>query len=191
MTDIELATEALNEVLDEGSFGELLSTEDIPKGVELKFKCLMPGYTDWHWQVTLSKVTVKSAATVSEINLLAGDESLVSPPWVPWAERLAEYRKARKEQREAMLKSGDGEAGDSEPGDDSWVDVDENKMDEPVEIDLPDLELADPDVKESENSKTDTAESGVKPPAKTTRAKRVKKTQDDNKNENPDQGAKE
>ena len=51
MTDIGVATEALREVLDEGSFGELVATEEIPKGVELRFECLMPGYTDWHWQV--------------------------------------------------------------------------------------------------------------------------------------------
>lgn len=184
MTDIDLATEALREVLDEGSFGELISTEDIPKGIELKFKCLMPGYTDWHWQVTLSKVTVKSAPTVSEINLLAGDDSLVSPPWVPWAERLAEYRKARKEQREALLR-----AEDSEPSDDAWIDVDENKMDEPVEIDLPDLELPEPDVEKSKDAEADTDQGGVKPPAKATRAKRVKKTEDDKKDNNPDHGA--
>jgi hypothetical protein len=184
LTDIELAAEALSEVLEEGSFGELISTEDIPKGVELKFSCLMPGYTDWHWQVTLSKVTAKSTPTVSEINLLAGDDSLVSPPWVPWAERLAEYRKARREQRESLQKSEE-----AEPDNDSWVDVDENKMDEPIEIDLPDLEPSDADVEESKDPKADTDDGGVKPPAKTSRAKRVKKTQDDNKDNDPNQGA--
>ena len=188
MTDIGLATEALKEVLDEGSFGELISTEEIPKGVELKFACLMPGYTDWHWQVTLSKVTVKSSPTVSEINLLASDDSLVSPPWIPWAERLADYRKARKEQREAMQKA-DPEA--EIEADDAWVDVDENRMDEPVEIDLPDLESADADVEKTDNTKADSNDGGVKPPAKTSRAKRVKKTQDDNQNEKPNQSSKQ
>lgn len=187
MTDIGLATETLKEVLDEGSFGELISSEDIAKGVELKFKCLMPGYTDWHWQVTLSKVTVKSAPTVSEINLLANDDSLVSPPWIPWAERLAEYRKARKEQREALQKT-EGES--EEDSDDTWVDVDENRMDEPVEVDLPELEPSDADVKKTHDAEADTNDRGVKPPAKTTRAKRVKKTENHDKDEKPNKGAK-
>lgn len=187
MTDIDLATEALQEVLDEGSFGELISTEEIPKGVELRFACLMPGYTDWHWQVTLSKVTARSIATVSEINLLAGDDSLVSPPWVPWADRLAEYRKARKEQREALQKE---QQESPQETDESWVDVDENKMDEPVEVDLPELEPADANVEEAKDPKADSDEGGVKPPAKTTRAKRVKKTENHDQDKKPNKGAK-
>lgn len=187
MTDIGVATEALREILDEGSFGELLATEEIPKGTELRFACLMPGYKDWHWQVTLSKVTVKSSPTVSEINLMANDDSLVAPPWTPWADRLAEYRKARREQREA-LQNADSEI--EEESDDAWVDVDENRMDGPVEIDLPELESADSNVEKTDNSQTDTDDGGVKPPTKPTRAKRVKKTQDHNQNEKPDQGSK-
>ena len=175
LTEEELATQALNEVLDEGSFGKLVSSERITKGLEIRFECLMPGYTDWFWQVTISKPTPKAEPTVSEINLLATEGSLVAPQWVPWAERLAEYRKARKEQREAMKSEVEPEA------DQSWVDVDENKMDEPVEIDLPDLELADADVEKSEDAKADTDDGGVKPPTKTTRAKRVNKTDDHNK----------
>ena len=139
LTEEELATQTLTEVLEKGSYGKLISSEEITKGLEIKFECLMPGYTDWFWQVTISKPTPKAQPTVSEINLLAGEDSLVAPPWIPWAERLAEYRKARREQREAMK-------SESEPDDQSWVDIDENKMDEPVEIDLPDLEPADADV---------------------------------------------
>lgn len=186
MTDLAVATEALKEALDDGTYGELISTEDIPKGVELKFECLMPGYTDWHWQVTLSKVTAKSSPTVSEINLLANEDSLVSPPWVPWAERLAEYRKARREQREALK----AEESNPEDADESWVDVDENKMDGPAEIDLPELEPSDSDVEEAKNSQADSDNGGVKPPAKTTRTKRVKKTENHDQDKKPNKGAK-
>lgn len=184
MTDLAVATEALENVLDEGSFGKLISSEKIPKGVELRFECNMPGYTDWHWQVTLSKLTVKSVPTVSEINLLANEDSLVAPPWIPWAERLAEYRKARKEQREAIQQQPE------QTSDDSWVDVDENRMDEPVEVDLPELETPEPDVEKAQDSKSDSDKGGVKPPAKASRAKRVKKTEDQDKDNNPNQSAK-
>jgi len=188
LTDIGVAEKALKEALEPGSYGEHLSTEEIPKGVELQFSCLLPGYTDWHWQVTLSKPTVRSQPTVSEINLLAGDDSLVSPPWVPWAERLAEYRKARKEQRESMSKTETDDESKVEP-EDTWLDVDENQMDEPVDIDVPDLELASADVEKAKDSKPNANKRGVKPPAKTTRTNRVKKTEKQNKDDNPDSGA--
>jgi hypothetical protein len=97
---------------------------------------------------------------------------------------LAEYRKARKEQRESMKNEVEPE------GEQSWVDVDENKMDEPVEIDLPDLEPADANVEKSEDAKADSDDGGVKPPTETTRAKRVKKTDDDNKDKKPNKGSK-
>jgi Protein of unknown function (DUF3027). len=184
LTEEELATQTLTEVLEESSFGKLVSSEKITKGLEIKFECLMPGYTDWFWQVTISKPTPKAQPTVSEINLLAAEDSLVAPPWVPWAERLAEYRKARREQRESMKNEVEPE------GDQSWVDVDENKMDEPVEIDLPELEPADADVEKSKDAKADSDDGGVKPPTKTTRAKRVKKTDDDNKDKKPNKGSK-
>jgi len=186
LTDIGIAQQALQEALEPGSFGEHLSSEEIPKGVELRFSCLLPGYTDWHWQVTLSKLTTRSQPTVSEINLLAGDDSLVSPPWVPWAERLAEYRKARKEQRESMTKN---EAEDSNAESDPWLDVDENQMDEPVDIDVPDLEPASPNVEKAKDSKANANKRGVKPPAKTTRTNRVKKADNQNQDDNPDSSA--
>ncbi len=187
MTDIGIAQQALQEALEPGSFGEHLATEEIPKGVELKFACLLDGYTDWYWQVTLSKLTARSQPTVSEINLLAGEDSLVAPPWVPWAHRLAEYRKARKEQRESLGKSK-GEDSTTET-DDAWLDVDENQMIEPEEIDVPDLELASADIEKPKNSKPNANKRGVKPPAKTSRTNRVKKTHKQDQNDNPDGSA--
>lgn len=176
MTDIGIAQEALQQALEPGSFGEHTKTENIVKGVELRFSCLLPGYTDWHWQVTLSKPTVRSKPTVSEINLLAGEQSLVSPPWVPWAERLADYRKARKEQRESISQT------DSE---DSWLEVDEHQMDEPIEIDVPDLDSASADEEKANNSKPNSNKRSVNPPTKATRADRVKKTENQDKGDNP------
>ena len=38
------------------------------------------------------------AATVSEVVLLPGKESVVAPSWVPWAERRAEIEKNKAEE---------------------------------------------------------------------------------------------
>ena len=39
--------------------------------------------------VTLSRVPRSKAVTVSEVNLLPGEGALLSPQWLPWADRLA------------------------------------------------------------------------------------------------------
>ena len=46
-------------------------------------------YPGWRWAVTLSRVPRARKATISEVHLLAGEEALLSPEWVPYAERLA------------------------------------------------------------------------------------------------------
>ncbi|HLS73072.1 MAG TPA: DUF3027 domain-containing protein [Actinomycetaceae bacterium] len=52
------------------------------------FESLLPGYRGWYWAVTLSRPPRARRATVSEVNLLPGRSALLSPGWVPWAERL-------------------------------------------------------------------------------------------------------
>src|SRR5699024_4673840 len=52
------------------------------------FAATAPGYTGWRWYVTLSRIPRSRNATVCESGLLPGDESLLAPAWLPWAERL-------------------------------------------------------------------------------------------------------
>jgi hypothetical protein len=53
------------------------------------FACLLPGYRGWRWTITLARAPRARVATVSEVTLLPGDEALVAPDWLPWADRLA------------------------------------------------------------------------------------------------------
>lgn len=46
------------------------------------------GYRGWHWTVTLARVPRGRRASVSEVHLLPGDDAVLAPAWVPWAERL-------------------------------------------------------------------------------------------------------
>ncbi len=45
------------------------------------------GYRGWYWSVTLALVD-PSAATVSEVVLLPGQDALLAPAWVPWDRRI-------------------------------------------------------------------------------------------------------
>lgn len=53
-----------------------------------RFASSHPGYRGWEWSVVLARVPRARVATVSEIVLLPGEDSLLAPPWVPWAERV-------------------------------------------------------------------------------------------------------
>lgn len=52
------------------------------------FASRLPGYTGWHWAVTLARVPGEEQVTVDEVVLLPGEEALLAPAWVPWHERL-------------------------------------------------------------------------------------------------------
>jgi hypothetical protein len=66
----EVAPEALGEVLTH------------------TFASRLPGYTGWHWAVTVARVPGEETVTVDEVVLLPGDSALLAPAWVPWHERL-------------------------------------------------------------------------------------------------------
>lgn len=52
------------------------------------FECTMPGYRGWFWFATLSRAPRSKAATICEVGLLPGDDALIAPDWVPWADRV-------------------------------------------------------------------------------------------------------
>ena len=53
------------------------------------FACTLPGYQGWRWAVTVVRASRAKAATLSEVVLLPGPDSLLAPAWLPWAERIA------------------------------------------------------------------------------------------------------
>lgn len=52
------------------------------------FSCPHPGYVGWYWAVTMVRAARAKSATVSEVVMLPGEDSLVAPKWVPWKDRL-------------------------------------------------------------------------------------------------------
>ena len=88
---IDLARRALEEAAGgaESSVGEhLAATVEEQRLITHLFACTMPGYRGWRWAATLSRPPRGRTATVCEIGLLPGEEALLAPAWVPWADRL-------------------------------------------------------------------------------------------------------
>lgn len=46
------------------------------------------GYVGWHWAVSVARAPRQKFATVCEVNLLPSDGAILTPDWVPYAERV-------------------------------------------------------------------------------------------------------
>ena len=86
---VELARAAALEV-GPGQVGEHLGVVAEEERVAThRFECTAAGYPGWEWVVTVARAARARTATVDEVVLLPGAESLLAPPWVPWSQRLA------------------------------------------------------------------------------------------------------
>ncbi|GAA3641308.1 DUF3027 domain-containing protein [Microlunatus ginsengisoli] len=86
---VELAREAAEDASDVVAVGAHLGTyADAERVVTHTFAAEHPGYAGWRWSVTLVRASRAKQPTVNEVVLLPGTDSLLSPDWVPWAERV-------------------------------------------------------------------------------------------------------
>lgn len=125
----DLALAALREITPASSIGPAagyLPEED--GSVSLRFENRLPGYPGWYWTVTVARVDDEEP-TVLEVELLPGDGALLAPEWVPWAERLAEYRAHQVELAEAAA-AADGATTDADALDDLLDDDDDDDLDD-------------------------------------------------------------
>jgi hypothetical protein len=119
------------------------------------FKSELKGYVDWRWSVTIYQPE-GAEPTLSEFVLLPGSESLVAPDWIPWSERLADYKALQLElERQAAL--------DAEEGEESEDDEDEVEIDL-VDVDDEETELLAPESDEGESAEDDSEDTGKRPP---------------------------
>ena len=88
--------------------GFIEETEDV---ITMQFASRQKGYAGWQWQVSL--FVSDDEVTVSEVNLMPGENSLLAPDWVPWADRLADY-KALQAELEAQAAEEAAEAEESD-----------------------------------------------------------------------------
>lgn len=86
---VEFARGAVLQVAEPGQVGDHVdASPDAERVVTHRFVAHLPGYGGWHWFATLARVPRGKEPTISEVGLLPSDTSLLSPPWVPWAERV-------------------------------------------------------------------------------------------------------
>lgn len=109
-----------------------LFVEVIDEGDEVYtylFETKQKGYIGWRWSVTV--FAGLDEPTVSEVVLMPGPDSLVAPKWVPWSERLADWKalQAELERQAAEEAALAAEEGEDDEADDEADDEDESDED--------------------------------------------------------------
>ena len=86
---VDVARDALADVAPAGTVGDHLGAEPEQERMALHlFEADLPGYRGWRWAVTVMRASRSKQVTIGETVLLPGSDSLLSPEWVPWTERL-------------------------------------------------------------------------------------------------------
>ncbi|SDQ06267.1 Protein of unknown function [Curtobacterium sp. UNCCL20] len=161
-----LARKALLEVTPESTVGGAAGTVDEGDGVvSVLFANRMPGYPGWRWTVSIAHVEGDDP-TVLEVELMPGDGSLLAPEWVPWSERLAEYRAGQdtegahdededEDADEDADESDDDEDADYDDSDDDDEDDDDESDDDEDDDDESDDDESDDDEDDDDDFDTD------------------------------------
>ena len=141
------------------------SIEEDEGVVTYLFEGKLKGYVGWRWSVSVFQADENSPATISEVLLVPGPESLIAPDWVPWSERLADY-KALQAELEAQAALDAEEAEDGEELDEDADEVEE-ELEEELDLTLAldaeeDSVISEP---EEEESALANVEEGVEPEA--------------------------
>lgn len=144
----EQARAAIAEVTDPADIGESAgAVMSEPRVATLYFECRLLGYPGWRWAASLTRVDEDSPITVLEVELLPGEGAVVAPEWVPWSERLAQFRDAQSQER------SDDET-DDEDADEDTDEFDGVEDD----IDGVDIDEFDDDGSESDDTESDARE---------------------------------
>lgn len=132
-----VALAALTEITDPAQIGQDAGVEVFDeRTITLLFASNAEGYLGWFWAATVTQVDVESPVTVVEVGLAPGSEALLSPEWVPWAERLKQYRqtKAREAAEEAAAaEAAAKELEDEDESEDDLLDNDFSDFDDELD----------------------------------------------------------
>jgi hypothetical protein len=76
-----------------GELGQYQNHIDEGEGITTYFwQAKKLGYGDWRWSVTIYQHDPATEPSLCEVVMVPGEDSLIAPKWVPWAERLADYQ---------------------------------------------------------------------------------------------------
>jgi hypothetical protein len=148
----EVAYAALTEITPVETIGD--PAGEVAEGdgvVSVLFECALPGYPGWKWTVSVASLEGEEPS-VLEVELMPGEGALLSPDWVPWSDRLAEYKAAQIAAGEEVDDSDDADDDtDDDESDDDEVDGDEVSDDDDSDDDESDDEDADDDDDEDDD----------------------------------------
>ena len=180
----DFAREALIAATSKSKVGNFIEVIEEGDGLaSYLFENNQKGYVGWRWSVTIFQGE-SAEPTVSEIVLMPGPDSLIAPDWVPWSERLADYKALQLElEKQAALDAE--EAEDSEDDTDSDSDEEESEAEtEALAEEVNEDESAVANLEEGEDAENDSEDTGRKPPRFLRRRKgfKIKKTRGKGKN---------
>ncbi len=83
------------------------------------FESKLPGYQGWQWYAVLTRNSRSKVVTVSELGILPSEDSILSPEWVPWAERVRpeDATPAEDDARAAEAETPEPDAEEPDVGD--------------------------------------------------------------------------
>jgi hypothetical protein len=123
----EVAYAALLEVTPVETIGDPAGEVSEGDGVvSVLFECALPGYPGWKWTVSVASLP-DAEPSVLEVELMPAEGALLSPDWVPWSDRLADYKAAQIAAGEEI---DDADDTDDEPDDDDDEDADDETEDD-------------------------------------------------------------
>ena len=171
----EFAQEAARLTGGRRAVGDYIRTDEEESGLRSYiFQSTLRGYVGWFWSVTIYQPDGEEP-TISEVVMMPGADSLVAPNWVPWSERLADYKALQAElEAQAALEAEEAAAlaeGSEEPDDDDEDDEDDEEelefVDVPDDDSIEEAEeklLASTEFDVEGDSEDDSDNTGKKPP---------------------------
>lgn len=156
------ARRALEEITDARTIGAEAGYEvHEERVVTLFFENRMEGYPGWRWAATLARVDAESPVNVLEVELLPGEGAVVAPDWVPWSERLAQFRETQAQQaadEASDARAAAAELSDEDEAEDDLLDNDYSDFDDEIDgVDI-DPEDGDDDTDDDDDDSEDDAD---------------------------------
>jgi hypothetical protein len=176
----KFALTALLEVTPPSTVGDFVSeTDEGGHVVSYRFATTMSGYPGWNWTVAVAHLPGEEP-TIVESELLPAEGALLAPDWVPWSERMDDYRAAQLALGEAAADSDDDDDDEDDDEDDDFGSDNLHGGDlDGVDIDEA-LEALDLQVDEPEEAEAESDSGSENPPRVTGRRKRASKEQQHN-----------
>jgi hypothetical protein len=165
----EYAGEAARLTGGRRAVGNYIRTDEEEPGLRSYiFESTLRGYVGWFWSVTIYQPEGQEP-TISEVVMMPGDGALIAPKWVPWSERLADYKalQAELEAQAAAEAAEAAEALEEAASDDEEVEEDLELVDAPDEETIEQAEeelLATTEFDVEEEPEEQTNDASSKPP---------------------------